>query len=128
MWIDATFGDLKSNGFDLESTILRHFLCLSRLNLAVVLLHVRLIAFGSQVIRSGQRCLVDRSDRRDDSIFRIGRNMVEWLLTNGAKLHISFFARNSKLSAGLKILSKRYHGYVKFFKEQWDSFALILLT
>ncbi len=90
MWIEETFGDLKGNGFDLESTHIRHFLRLSRLTLAVVLLYFWLVAFGSQVIKSGQRYLVDRSDRRDYSIFRIGRNMVERLLTNGSKLQISF--------------------------------------
>ena len=89
MWIEETCGDLKSNGFDLESTHLRHFLRLSRLTLAVVLLYVWLVAFGSQVIKSGQRFLVDRSDRRDYSIFRIGRNMVERLLTNGSNLRFS---------------------------------------
>jgi len=90
MWIDETFGDIKSNGFDLESTHIRHFLRLSRLTLAVVLLNVWLVAFCSQVIKSGQRYLVNRADRRDHSIFRIGRNMVERLLTQGSKLHISF--------------------------------------
>lgn len=90
MWIEETFGDLKGNGFDLESTHLRHFLRLSRLTLAVVLLYVWLVAFGSQVIKSGLRYLVDRRDRRDHSIFRIGRNMVERLINNGAKLRISF--------------------------------------
>jgi hypothetical protein len=90
MWIEETFGDLKGNGFDLESTHIRHFLRLSRLTLAVALLYFWLVAFGSQVIKSGQRHLVDRSDRRDYSIFRIGRNMVERLLTNGSKLQISF--------------------------------------
>jgi hypothetical protein len=90
MWIEETFGDMKGNGFDLESTHLRHFLRLSRLTLAVVLLYVWLIAFGSQVIKSGKRHLVDRRDRRDHSIFRIGRNMVERLLTNGSTIHISF--------------------------------------
>jgi hypothetical protein len=90
MWIEETFGDLKGHGFDLESTHIRHFLRLSRLTLAVVLLYFWLVAFGSQVIKSGQRYLVDRSDRRDYSIFRIGRNMVERLLTNASKLQISF--------------------------------------
>jgi hypothetical protein len=90
MWIEETFGDMKRNGFDVERTHLRHFLRLSRLTLAVVLLYVWLVAFGSQVIKSGQRHLVDRSDRRDFSIFRIGRNMVERLITNGSRLNISF--------------------------------------
>ena len=89
MWIEETFGDMKSNGFDLESTHLRHFLRLSRLTLAVVLLYVWLLAFGSQVIKSGQRYLVDRRDRRDHSIFRIGRNMAERRIKNGTKLQIS---------------------------------------
>jgi hypothetical protein len=90
MWIEETFGDLKSNGFDLESTHLRHFLRLSRLTLAVVLLYVWLVTLGSRVIKSGQRYLVDRRDRRDYSIFRIGRNMVERLISNGSNPRISF--------------------------------------
>jgi hypothetical protein len=90
MWIEESFGDMKSNGFDLESTHLRHFSRLSRLTLAVVLLYVWLLAFGSQVIKSGRRHLVDRNDRRDLSLFRIGRNMAERLITNGENLKVSF--------------------------------------
>jgi hypothetical protein len=86
MWIEEMYGDLKGNGFDLESTHLRNFLRLSRLTLAVVMLYVWLVAFGSRVIKSGQRPLVDRNDRRDHSIFRIGRNMTERLLTNNMPL------------------------------------------
>lgn len=88
MWIEEMFGDLKGNGFDLESTHLRHFLRLSRLTLAVALQYVWLLAFGSQVIKSGKRFLVDRRDRRDYSVFRIGRNMIERCLTNGISLRI----------------------------------------
>lgn len=89
MWIEEMFGDLKGNGFDLESTHLRDFLRLSRLTLAVVMLYVWLVTFGARVIKAGKRRLVDRSDRRDHSIFRIGRNMVERCLTNGVNLRIS---------------------------------------
>jgi hypothetical protein len=59
------------------------------LTLAVVLLYVWLVAFGSKVIKSGQRRLVDRTDRRDYSIFRIGRNMIERHLSNEEPLSIS---------------------------------------
>ena len=90
MWIEETFGDIQSNGFDLESTHLRNFLRLSRLTLAVFLLYVWLLAFGSKVIKSGKRRLVDRSDRRDYSIFRIGRNMIERCITNGTSFKITF--------------------------------------
>lgn len=33
MWIEEMYGDLKSHGFDLERTMLRHFQRLSRLTL-----------------------------------------------------------------------------------------------
>lgn len=82
MWIEEMFGDMKGNGFDLESTHLIHFLRLSRLTLAVVLLYVWLIAEGSRIIKNGQRHLVDRADRRDLSIFQIGLRWVERCLTN----------------------------------------------
>jgi hypothetical protein len=86
MWIEEMYGYLKGNGFDLESIHLRNFLRLSRLTLAVVMLYVWLVAFGSRVIKSGQQSLVDRNNRRDYSIFRIGRNMTERLLTNNMLL------------------------------------------
>jgi hypothetical protein len=89
MWIDESFGDLKGNGFDLESTHLRNFLRLSRLTLAVMLLYVWLIAVGTRTIKNGQRRLVDRNDRRDYSIFRIGCNLIERFLSNGQPLSFS---------------------------------------
>ena len=82
MWIEEMFGDFKGHGFDLESTHLRNFLRLSRLTLAVALLYVWLIAYGSKVIKDGLRPLVDRKDRRDLSIFRIGLDMIDRHLTN----------------------------------------------
>lgn len=90
MWIEEMFGDFKGHGFDLESTHLRHFLRLSRLTLAVSLLYVWLLAIGSRVIKNGKRHLVDRRDRRDYSVFRIGRNMIERCLTNGYDVHVVF--------------------------------------
>jgi hypothetical protein len=90
MWIEEMFGDLKGHGFDLERSHLRHFLRLSRLTLAVVLLYVWLIAFGSRVIKNSQRALVDRVDRRDFSIFRVGCNMIERLLTNSQPFSVDF--------------------------------------
>ncbi len=83
MWIEEMFGDFKKHGFDLESTMLRHFLRLSRLTLAVVILYIWLISVGTRTIRSGLRNLVDRNDRRDLSIFQIGFRFIERCLVNG---------------------------------------------
>ncbi len=90
MWIEEMFGDFKGHGFNLEDSHLRHWLRLSRLTLAVVLLYVWLVAFGSRVVKNGQRSLVDRADRRDYSIFRIGFNMAERRLANAESFSIEF--------------------------------------
>jgi hypothetical protein len=82
MWIEEMFGDLKGNGFDLERTHLIHFARLSRLTLAVVLLYVWCIATGAHDIRDGLRRLVDRTDRRDLSIFQIGLRLIDRRMTN----------------------------------------------
>ena len=82
MWIEEMFGDFKKHGFDLESTMLRHFMRLSRLTLAVALLYVWLVSVGGRTIRDGLRDLVDRADRRDLSIFQIGARFTERNLTN----------------------------------------------
>jgi hypothetical protein len=90
-WIDEMFGDLKKNGFNLESSHLHDFLRLSRLTLAVALLHTWLMATGAKLIDSPERCLVDRSDRRDLSIFQIGLRSVERSLTNSLTVFVTLF-------------------------------------
>jgi hypothetical protein len=91
MWIEEMFGDFKKHGFDLESTMLRHFLRLSRLTLAVALLYVWLISVGGRTIRDGLRHLVDRYDRRDLCIFQIGLRFIERRLTNALPVRIPLF-------------------------------------
>ena len=88
MWTEEMFGDFKRHGFDLESSRLQHFLRLSRLTLAVSMLYVTVIAFGSQTIKKGLRHLVDRRDRRDLSIFRIGFDMLERCFANAQSVSI----------------------------------------
>ena len=82
MWIEEMFGDLKGHGFDLESTMLRHFSRLSRLTLAVAFLYVWLLSTGTNSIRAGLRHWVDRKDRRDLSLFQIGLRLIDRRLLN----------------------------------------------
>jgi hypothetical protein len=77
MWTEEMFGDFKKHGFDLETTMLRHALRLSRLTLAVAFLYVWLLSMGTRTIRAGLRHLVDRKDRRDLSIFQIGLRFID---------------------------------------------------
>ena len=79
---------MKKHGFDLESTMLRHFLRLSRLTLAVVLLYIWLLSTGTQTIQNGLRHLVDRNERRDLSVFQIGFRFVERQLVNALSVRL----------------------------------------
>jgi hypothetical protein len=88
MWCEEMHGDFKKHGFDLESTMLRDFLRLSRLTLAVALLYVWLISIGGCTIHQGLRQLVDRNDRRDLSIFQIGLRYVQRRLTNAFSISV----------------------------------------
>ena len=85
-WIEEMFGDLKDNGFDLESTHLRSVFKLHRLTFTVVLLFLEWVTSGSKIIKNGMRRLVDRPDRRDLSVFRIGLYMRERHLANSNNL------------------------------------------
>lgn len=77
MWLEEMFGDMKGHGFDLEATRLRHFLRLSRLTLAVCIVYIWLVGMGEYVLTTDQADEVDRNDRRDLSIFRIGWDFIE---------------------------------------------------
>jgi hypothetical protein len=81
MWVEEMFGDMKGHGFDLENSHLRCFLRLSRLTLAVALLYVWLSAVGEFIFQTDQSHLVDRHDRRDLSIFRLGLDTIWRCLT-----------------------------------------------
>lgn len=101
MWVEEMFGDLKRNGFDLESTHLQHITRLSRLTLAVVLLYTWLVEIGGKIIKNGLRRWVDRAERRDLSIFQIGFRSIDRRLTNA--LSIAFqcsMGCDQKLSGG----------------------------
>ena len=92
MWAEEMHGDFKKHGFDLESTMLRDFLRLSRLTLAVALLYVWLISVGGRTIHQGFRHLVDRNDRRDLSLFQIGFRLLDRKLLNSLPVSVPLCA------------------------------------
>jgi hypothetical protein len=75
------FGDWKGHGWDVETTHLRHPDRLARLILALSLLYVWLVFYGARLITAGLRNWVDRTDRRDLSLFRIGLDTLQRCFT-----------------------------------------------
>ena len=90
-WIEPLFGDVKGHGFDLQTCRLRHPDRLDRLMLAVALAYLWLCFLGSVAILTGHAKLVDRSDRRDRSIFTIGRLWLNRLLKLDCPIRVGFF-------------------------------------
>lgn len=74
-WIEPTFRDWKSYGFDLEKSKLVHPERIQRLLLVMATTTVWLNHVGHWVDATGRRPLLEASNKRDYSIFRRGRRL-----------------------------------------------------
>lgn len=90
MWTEETYGDMKGHGFDLEATHLSDPDRIARLVLAVSITYVWLVALGSWVIKRGFRHFIDRKDRRDKSLFRLGWDWLKHAQRNNLPLLVRF--------------------------------------
>ncbi len=77
MRVEATFQDSKSRGWNIEASWITDRQHLDRLLLALFLAVWWVSHLAAACIHNGQRARFDRADRRDKSIFRLGRL---WLL------------------------------------------------
>lgn len=78
MWIEQSFRDQKSHGFDWARSLVRQPDHAQRLMLIVALALRVLVALGAGVIRRGGRKLLERPDRRTYSLFSLGRRLLLW--------------------------------------------------
>lgn len=89
-WIEPLFGDVKGHGFDFQTCRLRHPERISRLMLAIALAYLWLCFLGVMATITHQAKLVDRTDRRDRSLFTIGRQWLNRLLKLDKPIIVSF--------------------------------------
>lgn len=73
MRVEATFQDSKSRGFNIEASWIEDRMHLDRLLLALFLAIWWTSHLAASCIHHGHRSRFDRVDRRDKSIFRLGR-------------------------------------------------------
>jgi hypothetical protein len=90
-WIEPVFGDIQGHGFDLQTSGLRHPVRMSRLILAVALVYLWLLFPGVAAVITHIAELVDRTDRRDCSLFTISRKTLNRLLKLDEPIVVSFF-------------------------------------
>jgi hypothetical protein len=91
--IEENFLDDKSNGFQLESSLVRDAAALTRLCFVVAVATLYLVAQGTQVVAAQKRRWVDPHWLRGNSYLRIGWQWVKTALARGwelfATLHLS---------------------------------------
>ena len=85
-WIEPTFRDLKSAGFDLEQTDLEDRERVERM----LLTFVWMLVISQELIVSGQRTLLEARSKRDDRRFRPGRDWLRRCLALGKPIPGAF--------------------------------------
>lgn len=91
--IEENFLDDKSNGFQLESSLIRSSGALARLCFVLAVTTLYLVSQGTEVVKQGKRRWVDPHWFRGNSYLKIGWNWVKYALSKGyeliTKLHLS---------------------------------------
>jgi hypothetical protein len=91
--IEENFLDDKSNGFQLESSLIRSAQALERLCLVLAITTLYLVSQGTDVVNHGKRRWVDAHWFRGQSYLKIGWNWVKLALSRGyeliTRLHVS---------------------------------------
>jgi hypothetical protein len=91
--IEENFLDDKSNGFQLESSLVRSAPALPRLCFVLAITTLYLVSQGTEVVQQGKRRLVDPHWFRGSSYLKLGWNWVKLALTKGdtliTRVHLS---------------------------------------
>jgi hypothetical protein len=81
--IEENFLDDNSNGFQLESSLIRSAAALTRLGFVLAHTALYLVAQGTEVVKRGKRRWVDPHWFRGNSYLKIGWNWVRSALSKG---------------------------------------------
>jgi hypothetical protein len=84
--IEENFLDDKSNGFQLESSLIRSAKALERLCVVLAMTTLYLVSQGTAVVQRGKRRLVDPHWFRGASYLKIGWKWVNYALSRGDEL------------------------------------------
>jgi Transposase DDE domain len=106
--IEENFLDDKSNGFQLESSLIRSAPALTRLCLVLAITTLYLVSQGVEVVKQGKRRWVDPHWFRGQSYLKIGWNWVKMALSKGLDL-ITSVHLSSACDPEPAMASKRQH-------------------
>jgi hypothetical protein len=89
--IETFFSDQKSRGFHIHKSHLSDPERLGRLLVAACLAYLWMIIQGLQVMAERKAALIDRTDRTDKSIFRLGLDWLRYCLKKGLDFEPQFW-------------------------------------
>ena len=84
--IETFFSDQKSRGFYVHKSHLSDPLRLSRMLIAACLAYLWMICLGVWVISESKTGLIDRTDRIDKSLFRLGLDWIKYALRHNLEI------------------------------------------
>lgn len=91
--IETFFSDQKSRGFHIHKSHLADPARLSRLLIAACLAYIWMIMQGLHVLAEGMSALIDRGDRCDKSLFRVGLDWLKYALKHSMDFQPVFLFR-----------------------------------
>jgi hypothetical protein len=123
--IEENFLDDTSNGFQLESSLIRSADALERLCGVLAMTTLSLVAQGTEVVNKGKRRWVDAHGFRGQSYLKIGWNWVKLALSKGYELittlHVSPEA--DPVPAMASKIQRQKHSHLFFSLEFQDAVA-----
>ncbi len=88
--IETFFSDQKSRGFHIHKSHLSNPERISRLLIAACLAYIWMVALGLLTLATGDHKLIDRTDRVDKSVFRLGVDWFRYALKKGKHFDVFF--------------------------------------
>jgi len=89
--IETIFSDQKSRGFNIHKSHLRHPERVNRLLLTTSIAYIWLIYLGVEISQDkSRRHIIDRTDRVDKSLFRLGLDWFIYTMTNELDVNVLF--------------------------------------
>ncbi len=88
--IETFFSDQKSRGFNLHKSHISDPERLSRLMIATCLAYIWIIYLGVLTIARGWDKIIHRTDRCDLSLFKLGKNCLDYIFNENLKIPVAF--------------------------------------
>lgn len=100
--IETFFSDQKSRGFHIHKSHLSHPSRLSCLLIAACLAYIWMICQGMAVVSTNMTSLIDRTDRIDKSLFRLGLDWLKYALKKNIDFEPIFWLQPFELTVNVR--------------------------